>query len=201
MIRKLYAGSTSEPIPIYIQNSTTGSGLGSLTYSTSGLVAEYRRKGQSSWTSITLASGTLGTWSSGGFVADGNLTGAYELGIPNAALATGAEWCLVRLYGATNMAPVLMLFELDAVNYQSATSFVTSVPAIAAGGLDNIVTETGVNLAQAVAIILDAVCAQLSGLPSGPIVVRDVNNTVNRITVSFDANDNRTALTLNLPSV
>jgi hypothetical protein len=128
MKRKLYAGTTSEPIPIFVYDSTKtdGSGLGGLTYSTSGLVAEYRRKGQSSWTSITLASGTLGTYvntgsagSGGGFVADGSLTGAYEFCVPDAALAAGVDWVLVRLRGATNMVPVQIEIELDAINYQA----------------------------------------------------------------------------------
>jgi hypothetical protein len=140
MKRKLYAGTTSEPIPIFAYDSTKtdGSGLGGLTSTTSGLVAEYRRKGQSSWTSITLAAGTLGTYvnsgsagSGGGFVADGSLTGAYEFCVPDAALASGVDWVLVRLRGATNMVPVQVEIELDAVNYQSASGFISGINSLA----------------------------------------------------------------------
>lgn len=121
MRSKIFAGTTSLAVPIYVSNSSAGGGLGSLVFNTSGLVGEYRRAGSSSWTSITLSAGTLGTWSSGGWIADGSLTGAYEVGIPNAALASGEPWVAVRFYGATNMTPVLLYFELDAVNYQSTS--------------------------------------------------------------------------------
>jgi hypothetical protein len=73
--------------------------------------------------------------------------------------------------------------------------------ALNAAGLDAVTVETGFNAAQAIALILDMVCAQLSGLPGGPAVIRDVNNTVNRVTITFDANNNRTLTTLNPPSV
>jgi hypothetical protein len=123
--RKLSAGLTSVTLPVFVQDttSTTGGGLSGLTSATSGLVAEYRRQGQATWTAITLGAGTLGTWSSGGFVADGALAGAYELGIPDAVTATGARWAVVRLRGAAGMLSVLIEIELDAVNYQDATGF------------------------------------------------------------------------------
>lgn len=125
MKRKLSAGLTSVTLPIFVQDtsSTSGGGLSSLTSATAGLVAEYRRQGQATWTAITLGAGTLGTWSSGGFVADGALGGAYEIGLPDAVTATNARWAVVRLRGAANMLPVLIEIELDAVNYQDATGF------------------------------------------------------------------------------
>lgn len=123
MKRKLTAGQTSVSLPIFIQDtsSTTGGGLSGLTSGTSGLVAEYRRRGQSSWTAITLTSKTLGTWTSGGIVADGALAGAYELDLPDAVCASGARWVAVRLRGAANMLPCLIEIELDAFDYQTAT--------------------------------------------------------------------------------
>lgn len=133
MKRKLAAGLTSATIPIFVRDttSTTGAGLSGLTSSTSGLVAEYRRQGASAWTAITLSAGTLGTWSSGGFVADGALGGAYEVGIPDAALASGARWVAIRFRSAANMLPVLVEIELDVVNYQSASAFITGVNSLA----------------------------------------------------------------------
>lgn len=121
MRRKNYGGSTSNAIPIRVQDtsSTTGGGLSGLVYNTSGLVAEYRREGSSSWTSISLVAGTLGTYVGGGFVADGALAGAYEFCPPDAAIASGKRWVVIRLYGVTNMFPVLLEIELDKVNYQS----------------------------------------------------------------------------------
>ena len=124
MKRKLFGGTTSVALPIFVNDtsSTTGAGL-SLAHNAAGLVAEYRRQSQSTWTTITLSAGTLGTWSSGGWVVDGGLTGSYEVGLPDAVLASGVRWVAIRFRGATNMLPVLIEIEIDAVNYQSVTNF------------------------------------------------------------------------------
>lgn len=146
MKRKLKAGSTSQSVPIFVQDtsSTTGAGLGSLAYNTASLAAKYRRQGQSSWTTITLATMTLGTWASGGFVTDGGpVTGTYELGLPDAVLASsaGVTWAEVVVYGATNMLPVLIEIELDAVDYQDTVRFgLTALPNVASGSAGAIIT-------------------------------------------------------------
>jgi hypothetical protein len=96
-----------------------------VTSASSGLVLEYRRQNQSTWTSVTAVSKTLGTYVSGGIVADGSLGGAYEVDFPDAAFASaaGVEWVALRIRGVANMLPVLIEIELDAVDYQDATAF------------------------------------------------------------------------------
>lgn len=139
--RKIKAGSVSVTVPIFVQDtsSSTGGGLGSLVYNTSGLDAKYRREGDSSWTTITLATATVGTFTSGGFISDGGpVTGGYEVGIPNAAIAAGAKWAQIVYYGATNMLPVLLEFELDAVDYQDGTAFGLSNLDAAISGLNDL---------------------------------------------------------------
>ena len=125
MKRKILAGTTSLSLPIivYDNTSTTGAGLSGITHSSSGLVFEYRRQGSSSWTSVTPVSKTLGTYTSGGIVASGSRAGRYEIDIPDAAVAAGARFVEVCLRGVTNMHPVDIEIELDAVNYQDATRF------------------------------------------------------------------------------
>lgn len=113
----LKKGTTSKiiQIPIYDSSSTTGGMLTGLTYNSSGLTAYYNREGAAgAATSITLATATKGTWASGGFVAvDGtNMPGWYELDIPDAALATGANSVSIHVKGATNMVPVTILIQL-----------------------------------------------------------------------------------------
>ena len=111
-------GTTSYRIPVFIQDATSsvGAGLAGLTNSTSGLAASYWRSsdGSAGMTSLTLASATLGTWTSGGFVEkDSTLgKGLYEIGVPNAALASGAEWVVIYIYGAANMVPVKIELQL-----------------------------------------------------------------------------------------
>jgi hypothetical protein len=166
---KILAGTASLSAPIFVTNSSAGGGLGSLVFNSSGLVGEYRRAGSSTWTAISLVSATAGTYTSGGWIADGGLTGAYEVGIPNAALASGEPWVAVRFYGATNMTPVLLYFELDAVNYQSSTAFVTSVPAVtgAVGSVTGAVgSVTGLTTAAiATAVLTDAGDNTTTGTP------------------------------------
>jgi hypothetical protein len=106
--------------------SSTGGGLSGVTHASSGLVLEYRRQNQSTWTSVTPQAGkTLGTYFSGGIVADGSLAGAYEVDFPDAAFASaaGVEWVALRIRGVTNMLATTLVIELDAVDYQDAAAF------------------------------------------------------------------------------
>lgn len=57
--------------------------------------------------------------------------------------------------------------------------------------------ETDFTLRQSLRLILSALAGRLSGAPSGPIIIRDVNNTKNRIEATVDSNGNRTATTYN----
>lgn len=150
--RKIAAGTTSMMVPIFIQDtsSSVGAGLGSLVYNTAGLAAKYRRAGDGVWTTITLATATLGTFASGGFIADGGpVTGGYEVGIPNTAIAAGVPWCEILIYGAANMLAILIEFELDAVNYQDGTRMgLTALPNAAAaanGGLPTVDASNNVH--------------------------------------------------------
>jgi hypothetical protein len=193
MKRKTTAGiaSFTLPIIIYDTSSTTGAGLSGVTHSSSGLVFEYRRQGQSSWTSVTPVSATLGTYTSGGIVASGSRTGRYEIGIPDAALAAGARFVEVCLRGAANMHPVDIEIELDAVDYQDATAF----------GLSRIDATIGSRATQAsldtAASYIDtevaAIKAKTDNLPSDPADASDisasfvtVNNTLATIAGYID---------------
>ena len=113
--RKRHQGSTSNSLPVFLQDrtSTTGGGLGGITHLTSGLVLEWRREGQSAWNTVTpLVTKTLGTYTSGGIVADGSVTGAYEVDFPNDAYAAGA-WVALRIRGAANLLDWMEEIELD----------------------------------------------------------------------------------------
>lgn len=143
-IFRVTKGATSVilPVSIYDSSSTTGGKLTGLVYNTSSLTAYYNRMGAAgSATAITLVTATKGTWTSSGFVAiDGtNMPGDYELHVPNAAVATGADHVLIQLKGAANMVPVPILVWLTAVDHQDAVrGGLTALPnanAEASGGL------------------------------------------------------------------
>jgi len=69
-----------------------------------------------------LVSKNLGDYVSGGICANGERTGRYEIGIPDAAIAAGARMVEICLRGAANMHPVDIEIELDAFDYQDATA-------------------------------------------------------------------------------
>jgi len=141
-------GATSQiiPVSIYDSSSTTGAKLAGLVYNSAGLTAYYYRQGAGTGaTAITLATATLGTYSSGGFVAiDGtNMPGDYELHLPNAVLASGANNVIIQLKGATNMVPVNIEIDLTSVDLQdSVRGGMTALPNAAAGAAGGLPTDS-----------------------------------------------------------
>jgi hypothetical protein len=153
MRRKIKAGLTSLSLPVIVYDtaSTTGGGLSGLTHTTSGLILEYRRQGQSSWTQLGVGTGlvskTLGNYVSGGIVDNGSRAGRYEIDIPDAAIAAGARMVEICLRGAANMHPVDIEIELDAVDYQT-DAFGALKPTTAGRTLDvSAGGEAGIDLA------------------------------------------------------
>jgi hypothetical protein len=92
------------------------------------------------------------------------------------------------------------LSNLDAT-ISSRSTFVTGGSVVlSSDGLDNVVVETGVNARQALSPILAAAAGVLSGATTGTIVVKGANVATTRITATTDANGNRSAVTLSLPT-
>ena len=125
---KLKAGTTSKLVRVFAQDSaaTDGSGKAGIAHNASGLTAYYLPEGDATPTQITLAAGTTGTYASGAWSeVDGtNMPGVYELGLPDAVVdATSEGSVVVMLKGATDMAPILLEIELDAVDYQDGSAF------------------------------------------------------------------------------
>ncbi len=108
--------TTSKILRLFIQDSSvsTGAGLTGLVFNTANLVAYYSREGDAAETAITLVTATEGTYTSSGFIEMDatDLPGVYELGIPDAAIASGVNSVLVMLHGAANMAPLVLEIEL-----------------------------------------------------------------------------------------
>lgn len=72
---------------------------------------------------------------------------------------------------------------------------------LASSGLDAITIETGMNARQAVSIIASAVGGVLAGAGTTTITIAAAGvPATNRITATVDSDENRTAVTLNLPA-
>ncbi len=123
---KIKRGTASKRRLIFIgdSSSTTGAGLANLVFNSAGLVAYYYASDLANDIQITLVTATLGTYTSGGFVAvdNTNMPGRYEVGIPDAVLDGGVE-AVIQFRGAVNMVPVNLYVELDSVDYQDSTAF------------------------------------------------------------------------------
>lgn len=136
-------GATSQIVHVQAYNSsvTTDAGLTGLVFNAASLQAYYMRDGDTGPTVITLATATLGTWTSGGFrlVDDTNAPGLIEFGVPNACLATGARRCTIFIFGATNLKPIIIYCELTGVDLNDGVrAGMTALPnaaAAASGGL------------------------------------------------------------------
>ncbi len=129
--------NTSRTEYVFIQNSSvsTGAGLTGLVFNSAGLTADYCVE-RGARVNIPLVTQTAtGAYSSGGFVAvDGtNMPGLYRFDIPNAVFAT-SDKAIVMLKGATNMAPVLLEYQIVAFNPDDAVRLgLTAIPNVAQG--------------------------------------------------------------------
>lgn len=134
-------GTTSKRIAVFIENSASlGTGLTALVFNSAGLVAYYWREdeGNVNATAITLATMTRGTWATGGFIEKDatNVPGWYEIGVPNAALASGARWVVIMLKGATNMAQTMITIHLNAQDPGELATGSIAATTFAAGAID-----------------------------------------------------------------
>lgn len=100
-------------------------------FNTATISATYTRDGGTA-TALTLVTATAGTWTSSGFVHAGK--GVYELGAPNAALATGADGVIFAVDGIADVLFTVARVELAGADPRSATNNVTHINSAAVNG-------------------------------------------------------------------
>ncbi len=178
---KLKRGTTGKIIRVFLQDSSKsdGSGLTGLLFNSSGLNCYYIKEGGTSATQVTLASGTVGTWSSGGFkeIDSTNLPGWYELGLPDAMLSTGNS-TIGHLKGATNLVPCPFEIELDAVDYQDAIAFGLSRLDAAISGIATSVWAFGARTLTSYGTLVSDVATAVWGAASRTLTAFGLNVTV-----------------------
>lgn len=99
-------GDTSVILHIFIENSASiGHGKTGLLFSTSGLIAWYKRNNSATPVQITLVTCSLGSFTSGGFkeISATHHPGWYELHVPDAVFASGANEAVISLTGASGI--------------------------------------------------------------------------------------------------
>ncbi|MGO9444136.1 MAG: hypothetical protein ACLPXB_05075 [Thiobacillaceae bacterium] len=183
--RRIVAGSTSQltEFPIYDSTSTTGALKSGLTYSS--MTACYYREGAAGSTSMSLATMTMGTWTSLGFVAvDGtNMPGVYQLGIPNAAIAAGATQVTIYLT-ASGCVPVVIPIELTSV-----ADYPANMTQIAGSSVSTGSAQLGVN------------AVQIGGSAPGSATIGTVTNLTNAPTSGDLTTTMKASVTAAVPTV
>lgn len=194
------ATSVKLQIPIYDSTASYDKPLTGLTYSSSGLKAAYFRDGDTAPAAITLAAGTLGTFTNnggtagagGGFVTceSSNSNGfghVYEFSMPDAVWTQGGK-VLIVLFGATNMVPVLIEVQMMGNDPGSATFSSGANTAIASAVLAASI-ESGVSVDQ----MLEAIGAACAGNYDGTTgTFRAVGNAGTVRLTAVESGGNRT---------
>jgi hypothetical protein len=199
-------GNDQKIISVFISDSSQidGSGLPGLIFSSTGLVARYKREGQTTWTNITLVNATIGTWASGGFKEDSIAGGWYELGLPNAVIAAGASWVVLDIRGAADMAPLPIEIQLventekdifDRIGAPVGASISADIAAIPT-------TKTGYSLSAAgIKAIWDQVTSTLTVAGSiGKVLVDNINAAISSRSSSSELSTHDTDIKAKLPS-
>ena len=138
-------GQTGVIIRAVLRSSTTGLGLTTLTYSSSGLIISTICDVEATATAYTSASSnivavtTLGTYAAPASgkcnfspVDTTNHPGLYEIQIANARLSvTNAKYLIVTISGVTGLADTHLCIPLRQINPYSANSFMTGVNGVA----------------------------------------------------------------------
>jgi hypothetical protein len=136
--------NTSRTEYVFIQNSSvsTGAGLSTLAFNTAGLTADYCVERGARVNIPLVTQSATGAYSSGGFCAVDtvNLPGLYRFDIPNNVFnVAGSDKAVVMLKGATNMAPVLLEYQIVAFNPDDAVRLgLTALPSVAIGTIGSI---------------------------------------------------------------
>lgn len=178
------AGSTSVSLVIELRAGTTGLPITGIAH-TDLTSASYLRQGG---TRTDIVLGALAAvdsvYASGGWkeLDAVNLPGLYRFDVPDAAIATGADWVIVEVADGTTFTAHAKMIALP--TYASLATAITD---------DVVEAEGGVTLQQALSVILAALAGVTSG---GGLTLKSPNGVATRITATTDASKNRTTMVL-----
>ncbi len=140
-------GSTSVIVEVFIKDTSTGLGMTGLTNASAGLTISWGRadQGNAGNTTCSPAAATRGTYTSCGFVEKDatNAAGKYEVGLPTAVLATGADAAYLTIKGVSGTAPTILPIGLVDVGLAAiSTTLGDPVTANIADDIASVKTDT-----------------------------------------------------------
>ena len=217
VVQLVQQGSTSVRLRVQLSSTTTGAAKTGQPFN-SALTMAYFRDGDTAATAITIVAGTIGTWSSGGWVEINSTTapGLYEVGVPNAVFANAVNQATLQINTASGM-PVCIHYQVVPWNPQTLANASTQVVAasvvgnVTVGGyqagqtpynsvmqtVDSVDAATNADtLEKRIRIILSALLGKVSGMGTSAPIFRNITDTKARITATTDTIGDRTAVTL-----
>lgn len=204
MSRSLIADGTSQSITLRVTDASDNP-ITTLAYNTAGLEIRYKRGATGEWTEIALASlaDDEAAWVSGGFVHMRN--GKYRLDLPNVATVSGVPNVQFELLCPSELddRTIDADFDLDPeVQLDGEGRIEAIVDGYTDSGRASLMggtqIESGLNLLQWARLLASAAFGRTSGFvagASGTGQIMDYANSKSRISVSYDANGNRTGMT------
>lgn len=123
-------GSTGYMLELSLRQSLDGSLLTGVL--AADITIEYQRQGAATHVSITPVAGILGTWESGSF-AEG-IPGIYQFGVPDAAIAAGADFVVIVIKSADSIDEVITIYLTlsDLLNASVSSSHILTLTEAAA---------------------------------------------------------------------
>lgn len=134
-------------------------------------------------------------------VSSGQLNAAIQMqGSASLLLVTSANiGAIVDALASSSMglSTSSVLTALAHLDAQAGGATPLSPEGLAASLLDGNEIETGFTVRESLRLILSALSGKLSGAGGTTISIRDINDSIDRIIATVDANGNRTSVTLN----
>ncbi len=148
--------------------------------------------GGQAWNGSAFETPTLANWSTYAItLAEQSTTGLYQGDFP--ILITTAGWYSYLGYLRATGSPL----STDTVIWSDKISWNGSAVSLP---FDAVVIEAGINARQALAAILSTNVGKVSGMAANAPVFTGGGNSTTRVSATTDANGNRSAVTLNLPT-
>jgi hypothetical protein len=205
--------------------SSVGAGLTGLLYNASGLVCFYHRPGEAAAQLNLATQTTTGAHSDGGLVEIDatNLPGVYRLDLSDAVCAAGVQNITIMLKGAANMVPCVKDIQIGGVDVAALSNDTVAadnaelffdgtgyngannvIPTVTSSGLSSAavdavldeVVEGTLTMRQMLRLFTAALTGKAAGGGTTTITFRNVADDADRITLTVDANGNRSASSL-----
>ncbi len=177
------AGTTSVSMLVKIVDGTTGLGITGLAAAGVTAASYWRQGGLRTAITLSDLAAVNSAYSSGGWkeVDATNMLGIYRLDLPDAALATGADWVAIHVHVATRQ-PFSQVIALPTLDVLRDTLFAKIIE-----------TQGNYTVQQALSVIL----AVLAGVTTTQgSVLKSPNGSATRVSATINASNERTAMTL-----